>query len=146
VNLAGFDVHLSRVLWTEVAYAQGDEPSQSRRWIMSDFGATDLQLCAAPAIAPARSHTGRDIPVSPLAYDARVGGHAAGELLSDRERDVLRLVSYGLTNKEVAKELGVAPETIKSHIKHIFRKLSVERRSHAVSQGHSLGLIELPPR
>ena len=62
-------------------------------------------------------------------------------VLSGRERDVLALLSEGCTNKEVAQRLGVAPETIKSHIKQIFQKLAVARRSHAVSRGHDLGLI-----
>jgi LuxR family transcriptional regulator, maltose regulon positive regulatory protein len=74
------------------------------------------------------------------------GEGAVVDLLRGRERDILRLIGDGLTNKQAAKRLGVAPETIKSHIKHIFRKLEVERRSHAVSRGHSLGLIEAPRR
>ena len=70
--------------------------------------------------------------------------HAArlSETLSPRERDILGLIAKGQSNKEVARALGVAPETIKSHLKNIFGKLSVERRAQAVARARSLGLIE----
>jgi ATP/maltotriose-dependent transcriptional regulator MalT len=103
------------------------------------FATQDLNGGAAnmSAVAKTPSSTHRTQAVGRLTSEA-------GDLLSKREREVLRLIGFGLTNKEVAKRLGVAPETIKSHIKHIFRKLAVERRTHAVSKGHSLGLIEAP--
>jgi LuxR family maltose regulon positive regulatory protein len=61
--------------------------------------------------------------------------------LTPRERDVLRAIGEGRTNKAIAKQQGVAPETVKSHIKHIFAKLGVERRAQAVSKAERLGLM-----
>ena len=61
--------------------------------------------------------------------------------LTPRERDVLRLIGEGRTNKAIAKQQGVAPETVKSHIKHIFAKLGVERRAQAVSKAERFGLL-----
>jgi LuxR family transcriptional regulator, maltose regulon positive regulatory protein len=61
--------------------------------------------------------------------------------LSPRERSILQLIGAGGSNKEIARTLGIAPETVKSHIKNIFVKLSVERRAQAVSRAQSLGLI-----
>ena len=60
--------------------------------------------------------------------------------LSPRERSVLALLSQGLSNKDIARALSIAPETVKSHVKNIFGKLGVERRAQAVSRALSLGL------
>ena len=65
---------------------------------------------------------------------------AIAESLSAREGDILKLIGEGLSNKEIARSLAIAPETVKSHVKHIFTKLNVERRAQAVSRAQSLGL------
>ena len=65
----------------------------------------------------------------------------ATESLSPRERSVLRSMSLGLSNKRIAQELQIAPETVKSHVKGIFIKLSVQTRAHAVSMAGALGLL-----
>jgi len=62
--------------------------------------------------------------------------------LSRREGDILKLIAGGLSNKEIAKDLAIAPETVKSHIKHIFIKLNIERRVQAVSRAQMLGLAD----
>ena len=51
------------------------------------------------------------------------------------------LISHGLSNKRIAKELDIAPETVKSHAKHILPKLAAQTRGEAVSRAHSLGII-----
>ena len=63
------------------------------------------------------------------------------ESLSPREQIVLRSMSYGLSNKRIAQELQIAPETVKSHAKGIFIKLAVQTRAHAVSTACALGLL-----
>ena len=84
--------------------------------------------------------------------DARSGhGHSeqpsrlVGETLTARERDILAMISQGLSNKRIARAPEISPETVKSHIKHIFLKLAVGTRAHAVSQAGSLGLLEVAP-
>jgi LuxR family maltose regulon positive regulatory protein len=49
--------------------------------------------------------------------------------LSARESDILKLIAEGLSNKEIARTLAITPETVKSHVKHIFIKLNVEKRA-----------------
>jgi LuxR family maltose regulon positive regulatory protein len=63
------------------------------------------------------------------------------ESLSPREHSVLRSMSLGFSNKRIAQELQIAPETVKSHVKGIFIKLSVQTRAHAVSTAGALGLL-----
>jgi LuxR family transcriptional regulator, maltose regulon positive regulatory protein len=79
-------------------------------------------------------------------YDAarqKAPASAVAEALTSRESDILRLIAEGLSNKEIAKGLAIAPETVKSHIKHIFTKLNVERRMQAVSRAQILGLTSI---
>ena len=63
------------------------------------------------------------------------------ESLSPREQNVLRAMSRGLSNKRIALELQIAPETVKSHVKGIFIKLAVQTRAHAVSTASAMGLL-----
>ena len=64
------------------------------------------------------------------------------EPLSARERNVVELIAQGQSNKEIARTLGVTPETVKSHLKNIFVKLGVDKRAQAVSRAQALGLIQ----
>ena len=61
--------------------------------------------------------------------------------LTARERDVLAKISQGLSNKRVARAFEISPETVKSHVKHIFLKLEVSTRAEAVSRALSLELL-----
>lgn len=54
------------------------------------------------------------------------------EALSTREREVLNHVMEGFSNREIAAQLFVSPETIKSHITNIMTKLGARDRTHAV--------------
>src|SRR4029077_6807836 len=65
------------------------------------------------------------------------------ELLSPREQKVINLIAQGRSNKEIGRSLGITPETVKSHVRHIFDKLNVYKRSRAVSLAHSLGIVDM---
>jgi len=77
---------------------------------------------------------------SGLAEPEQQHGAPGAEGLSPRERSVLALLSEGQSNKDIARALSIAPETVKTHVKNIFGKLGVERRAQAVSRALSLGL------
>jgi predicted ATPase/DNA-binding CsgD family transcriptional regulator/GAF domain-containing protein len=63
--------------------------------------------------------------------------------LSDREYEVLQLIAQGLSNKEIAAQLGVTPGTVKVHTNNIFNKLNVNRRTQAIAQARRLKLLDL---
>jgi LuxR family maltose regulon positive regulatory protein len=63
------------------------------------------------------------------------------EPLSERETEVLRLIVAGLSNPEIAEELIIAESTVKTHINHIYAKLNVTSRTHAVVTARTLKLL-----
>jgi ATP/maltotriose-dependent transcriptional regulator MalT len=71
----------------------------------------------------------------------REGTSRLTEALSPREHSILCSMSRGLSNKRIAQELQIAPETVKSHVKRIFIKLAVQSRAHAVSTAGALGML-----
>jgi len=72
---------------------------------------------------------------------ARPRSTAAGEELSDRELDVLRLLSTPMSQREIGQTLFVSLNTVKSHVKSIFRKLDASSRDEAVARAHERGLV-----
>lgn len=79
----------------------------------------------------------------PAEVAAELAGHAGEEELTGREIEVLRLIAKGNANKEIAAQLSVTEETVKSHITHILGKLGANDRTHAVTIGLQRGIIEL---
>lgn len=67
----------------------------------------------------------------------------APEPLTARESEVLDLLSRGLANKSIARELSVSEHTVKFHVSSIYSKLQVQTRAEAVSCGARLGLLRL---
>ena len=68
-------------------------------------------------------------------------GYLAVERLTQRERTVLQLLQGTQSLGEVSEQLYVSVNTVKSHVRTIYRKLGVSRRHDAVTRGRELGLI-----
>jgi DNA-binding CsgD family transcriptional regulator len=61
--------------------------------------------------------------------------------LSRRETGILELIAHGMSNKRIAQSLGITPETVKSHAKSIFVKLSTRTRAQAVARAEAIGFL-----
>jgi DNA-binding NarL/FixJ family response regulator len=72
---------------------------------------------------------------------SRVAALSTAPRLSPREREVLRLVAAGRSNKEIASDLGVTERTVKFHVTAIFNKLGAENRASAVTIAHQRGIV-----
>ncbi|NBB79537.1 MAG: response regulator [Verrucomicrobia bacterium] len=87
-----------------------------------------------PALSPAIAHR-------IMTHFQRTGPCEPEEdRLTQRERQILSLISRGLRNAEVAKQLGVAESTVASHIKSVYRKLDISSRAEAAWHATRLGL------
>jgi LuxR family maltose regulon positive regulatory protein len=98
------------------------------RGILPDY--TAKLLAAFNAEAQARTESPVPAPAQPLI-----------EPLSQREREILRLIELGLSNREIGDRLSLALDTVKGHNRRIFDKLQVERRAEAVARARELGLL-----
>lgn len=67
---------------------------------------------------------------------------AAGPTLTARERDVLRRLATGLSEKELAVELALSPHTVHTHVGKVYRKLQARSRTEAVLKARERGLLE----
>ena len=61
--------------------------------------------------------------------------------ISDREFEVLTLLAAGRSNKEIANQLDVSHNTIKTHVASLFEKLEANRRTEAISRARELGML-----
>lgn len=63
------------------------------------------------------------------------------EALTERELAILRLLPEPMTQRDLARSLFVTPNTLKTHLRAIYRKLGADSRESAVSRGQALGLL-----
>jgi len=79
----------------------------------------------------------------PVHLANKLAERVRGGSVSEREIDVLKLMAQGKSNKEIGSALFVSAGTVKSHVKSIFAKLSVNSRAEAVANAAHRGLIQL---
>ncbi len=105
-----------------------------------------LREVAQQMEAPRAYHYSRLLEqrLAELAPAALVRASARADLhepLSEREREVLRLVAAGLSNQQIAGQLVITPGTVKKHLEHIYSKLDVHSRTAALARASSLDLL-----
>jgi DNA-binding NarL/FixJ family response regulator len=74
---------------------------------------------------------------------AELAMHTTEDQLTARELEILKLIAQGNANKEIAAQLSVREDTVKSHVGNILDKLGANDRTHAVTIGLKRGIIEL---
>ena len=86
-------------------------------------------------------HAGRKLLSPEASYE--IAEHATDDTLTPAEISVLRLIATGKANKQIADQLSITEETVKSRVKCILSKLSAHDRTHAAMIGLKRGIIEL---
>ena len=76
----------------------------------------------------------------PSAFDGNAKAQAALGI-SPRELEVLLEIAAGRSNKEIAEQLHVSPNTVKTHVARLFEKLDASRRTEAISKARELGIV-----
>ena len=85
---------------------------------------------------------GRKLSPQPRPVEFRRNDAAARSLgLTERECEILALLASGQSNKELARTLGISPNTVKTHVARVFGKLEVQNRMQAVEKARWLALI-----
>ncbi|WP_374777720.1 LuxR C-terminal-related transcriptional regulator [Streptomyces sp. NBC_01310] len=145
----------ARLLRAEIAAAGGDteearrrlgealglaRPEELRRMFTESGPWVRRILRGDPHLARLHGRLSSDTPVHARGAPAD-GQPVVVEQLSARETEVLRKAAQLLSTEEIAAELYVSPNTVKTHLKSIYRKFCVTRRSEAVHRAQDLGLL-----
>jgi DNA-binding NarL/FixJ family response regulator len=77
------------------------------------------------------------------ALNSRVASGRDLGVLTDRENDILRLLTLGFSNAQISNELVLSESTVKSHVQHILNKLGLRNRVHVVILAYELGLVQI---
>ena len=99
------------------------------------------KLIAAYKSAFLKSAPRKDVVPDLSADKAITSTEQAVASLSPRELDILRGITRGASNKEIAREHGIVESTVKIHVQHILRKLGVSSRVHAAVMATEQGLL-----
>jgi two-component system response regulator NreC len=127
-----------------VVLTMQNEPAFARRALQAGVRGYVLKEAAdAELVQAVRSAAAGDTYLQP-ALGARLaaGASQGDDELSERERDVLRLIALGHTNAEVAEQLYVSIRTVESHRAHIQQKLAVSSRAELVRYALEHGMVE----
>jgi two-component system, NarL family, response regulator NreC len=128
-----------------VVLTMQNEPAFARRALRAGVRGYVLKEAAdAELVQAVRSAAAGDTYLQPALGARLAAGKAAedGRDLSERERDVLRLIALGHTNAEVAEQLFISIRTVESHRAHIQQKLSLSSRAELVRYALEHGMVE----
>lgn len=104
------------------------------------IGATGFVPAGSPISAFSSAITAAIYEEAPVLVQLETESAEEGPALSRRERDVLALLMTGATNREIAAQLYLGPDTVKKHASSVYRKLGVRNRTEATRQAAALVL------
>jgi DNA-binding NarL/FixJ family response regulator len=99
-------------------------------------------VTAVREVAKGGQYVNPELGARLVAADAAAEREADEDPLSDREREVLRLLALGHTNQEIAKQLYISVRTAETHRAHIMQKLRLTRRADLVRYAMARGLLD----
>jgi LuxR family maltose regulon positive regulatory protein len=117
------------------------------RGIAQTYARRLLDLAASPGVAKAgqrpraTQETTAVAKITAAQLGRSLGQTPLVEPLTDREQQILRLLTSHLTTTEMAEELFLSVNTVRTHIKHVYAKLDVHSRTEAVVRAQELGLL-----
>jgi DNA-binding NarL/FixJ family response regulator len=126
--------------------SEGDEDEQGAHAIRAGaYGYVEKRRLDGPTLCDAIAIVARGMIVIPPRARAQVtpSGDAGKPLLSGRQHEDLEHLARGLSNSEIASELGMSTPTVKTHLRAIYDRLEVTNRVAAVAAGVELGLLFL---
>jgi two-component system, NarL family, response regulator NreC len=125
-----------------------DDPSYVRQafeagasgYVLKEAADTEV-VAAVREVAAGRSYVNPALGARLVAADSEARKRAAADPLSEREREVLRLLALGHTNQEIAQTLYISVRTAETHRAHIMQKLSLRSRADLVRHALANGLL-----
>jgi len=132
-----------------VVLSMQDDPQYVREAFAAGAGgyvlkeAADAELVAAVReVARGGRYVHPELGARLVAAEAEAARRAEEDPLSEREREVLRLLALGYTNKEIAKRLYISVRTAETHRSHIMQKLRLQTRAELVQYALAQGLLQ----
>lgn len=111
-----------------------------RRDVISAKLVTELRNLLRPEVAAERQSS--DLRALHAGSGAAAGAAAVTNVLTFREREVMRLLSDGITVREAAQELGLSAKTVEAHTLNLMRKLDIHNRSSLIEYAIAAGLAD----
>lgn len=113
-------------------------------YVLKDVGPSELERALLAALRSESPVPRRMIPdVLKRVAEGAVLSQPSDVALTSREMQILRGMAKGRTTKSLATELGLAPPSVATHVRNIFKKLHANNRGEAVSSALKLGLISM---
>jgi DNA-binding NarL/FixJ family response regulator len=148
-DVALVDLFLGGESGAEVCERLVRERPELRVLLISGAGRISATTAAA---CGASGFISKDWPAADVARAVQMVAHGipqfdearqsdTGIALTSREQEVLTLVAAGATNREIAAELHLSPNTVKEHASALYRKLEVRNRAEAVQRAKAVGLL-----
>ncbi len=124
-------------IWLARALAIQGDHKQARRMLAEARWTIEASLDPGPVVTALLEREEQELQVTGSASQ----GAPQPEELSDRELSILRLMSGSLSQREMGNHLYISLNTVKTHSKHIYRKLGVSQRSEAVARARQLDML-----